>query len=135
MNSNFYSKLLAIAAFFGVLGVCVGAFGAHFLKEKLDESSLEVLRTGVLYLFIHVIAILFVVVTGKNQPSSRLLKSAGILFGIGIFLFSGSLFLISTQSITGLTASYYGFVTPIGGLCFIAGWASLFVHAVSQKMA
>src|SRR5688572_6962249 len=108
MNLNFYSRLLSTAAAFGVIGVGMGAFGAHFLRSRLDDDAIEVLRTGVLYLFVHVLAMLAIVVLGKSDMTSRLLKSIGLLFGIGILLFSGSLFLIATQALTGLSASYYG---------------------------
>src|SRR5687767_4681213 len=104
MNSQYFQSLLGLAACFGIIGVSFGAFGAHFLKEKLSPDEIDVVRTGVLYLFIHTLVILAIVVLGKNDPVSRLLKSSGIFFGLGIFLFSGSLFLIATQTLTGLPA-------------------------------
>ena len=133
MNSSFYTRLLGIASFLGALGVIFGAFGAHFLKSRLAASDLDTIHTGDLYLFIHVTTILFVVLLGRNDTNSRILRSSGIFFISGIILFSGSLFSIATQGLTGLNGSYIGVLTPIGGLCFITGWITLFIYAFSKR--
>ncbi len=132
MNSLFYARLLRTASFLGAMGVIVGAFGAHFLKSRLAASDLEVLRTGVLYLFIHVLIIMVIVILSRNDFNSRALRGAGILFASGIILFSGSLFFIATQSLSGLNLASIGIVTPIGGLCFIMGWIMLFIYSFSH---
>ncbi len=129
----FSSRLLGIAAIFGITGVAFGAFGAHFLKSRIPIESIEVLKTGVLYLFVHTSGILFQIILINLDQRSKLLKASAIFFVLGIFLFSGSLFLIATQSLTGLSPSYYGFVTPIGGLFFISGWILLFLYAVWKR--
>ena len=133
MNHGFYIRLLMIASIFGVAGVSLGAFGAHFLKDRLAVEELDILKTGVLYLFIHTLALMVVVLLGKSGSSSRMLKSAGLFFVFGITLFSGSLFLIATRFLTGLSPAYFGFLTPVGGLFFIAGWISLFFYAFSLR--
>ncbi len=127
MNELFFNRMLRSASIMGMLGVAVGAFGAHFLAERLDTRSIDVLRTGTLYLFIHTLALMAVVIMGRQDASNQKLKSAGLFFVIGIILFSGSLFLIATSGLTGLSPSYYGFITPVGGLFFIAGWLMLFL--------
>src|SRR5258706_10655495 len=116
MNSTFYKFLLTTAAGLGAMGVMVGAFGAHFLKTRLETTDLEIIRTGVLYLFIHVLALLAVVLLARNDNQSRLLKGTGVFFVIGIIFFSGSLFLIATQGLTGINISYIVLFTPLGGL-------------------
>ena len=133
MRSYFFSRLLSIASIFGVIGVSFGAFAAHFLKSRIDVSDLEVLKTGVLYLFIHTLAILAVVLLGREDKESRLLKSCGVLFLTGVILFSGSLFLIATQSLSGLNLGFFGIITPIGGFCFIIGWILLFLYSFSNR--
>lgn len=133
MRTYFYSRLLGIASIFGVIGVSFGAFGAHFLKSRIDLSDLEVLKTGVLYLFIHTLAMLAVVLLGRADQESRLLKSSGLLFLTGVILFSGSLFLLATQSLFGLNLRYFGIVTPVGGLCFITGWILLLLYSLSNR--
>lgn len=131
--TKFFKGVLAITAFLGMTGVMIGAFGAHFLKSRIDELSNEVLRTGVLYLFVHSIVLLVIVVLGRYHESSRILKGAALSFIIGIILFSGSLFFIATQSLMEWDIGYFGIVTPIGGLCFIVGWLLLFGYALSRR--
>ena len=133
MRNYFYSRLLSIASIFGIIGVSFGAFAAHFLKSRIAAGDLDVLKTGVLYLFIHTLAILAVVLLGREDKESRLLKSSGLLFLTGVILFSGSLFLLSTQSLSGINLSYFGIVTPVGGLCFIIGWILLLLYSFSNR--
>ncbi len=125
MNDTFFNRLQYVAGTFGAIGVMIGAFGAHFLKSRLDIGSLETIKTGVLYLFIHTLATLFVCLRSKQYAGSRHLRTAGIAFVIGILMFSGSLFIIGTASLTGFPISAIGFITPLGGLCFILGWIFL----------
>jgi uncharacterized membrane protein YgdD (TMEM256/DUF423 family) len=129
MNSNFYNRLFVVASAIGAIGVMMGAFGAHFLKSRLSAEDMETIKTGVLYLFIHTLATLFIISILKQNPDSGWLRRAGISFIAGIGMFSGSLFVIGTQSITGFPASSIGIVTPLGGLCFIFGWVSLMLYA------
>jgi len=133
MNSPFYARLLSLGSFLGAMGVIFGAFGAHFLKSRLAVSDLETIRIAVLYLFIHVMIILIVVLLARNDTNSRVLRSSGMFFVSGIFLFSGSLFIIATQTLTGLKGSYIGVLTPIGGLCLILGWVMMFIYAFSKR--
>jgi len=133
MNSLFYSRLLIAGSILGAMGVIIGAFGAHFLKSRLAASDLDIIRTGVLYLFIHVGIIFIVALLARNNTPSRLLKSAGLFFIVGVILFSGSLFLLATQSLTGLDISNAGILTPIGGICFITGWGLLTIYSFSLK--
>ncbi|HEY3386528.1 MAG TPA: DUF423 domain-containing protein [Saprospiraceae bacterium] len=126
MNSTFFHRLQTLAAITGVLGVIIGAFGAHYLKSRLDATNLETLKTGVLYLFIHTLATLVVCVMAQRQQTQyRWLRLSGIAFLAGIVMFSGSLFIIATKSLTGFPASAIGFITPLGGLSFILGWLFL----------
>ena len=132
MNSIFFRRLFIISSALGTVGVIFGAFGAHFLKSRLAASDMDIIRTGILYLFIHVIVLLFLILLARADAQSRLLRSAGVMFIIGIFLFSGSLFIIGTQSLTGLGGPFIGILTPFGGFCFITGWMMLTVYAFSN---
>lgn len=124
---------ISLASVFGALAVILGAFGAHALKEKISVQQLQVFETGVKYQFYHALALLFIGLLAEkfNVPS---LNYAAWFFAAGILLFSGSLYLLSTIDINGLGGikSILGPITPIGGLCFILGWASLFL-AVRSK--
>lgn len=131
--NNFFPILLGIAAVFGVLGVLTGAFGAHFLKSRLSVEELEILKTGVLYLFIHTLALLSIVSFGKTDNSSRLLKTAGVFFVIGIIFFTGSLIILSTRHLSIFPGDSIGFITPVGGLFFIIGWVTLLLYSFTKN--
>ena len=113
---------ISLAAFCAMLAVAFGAFGAHALKDRLDTYALGVFETAVQYHFMHSLALLAVGILALSQPHTVLLKSAGWLFLVGVVIFSGSLYCLS---LTGL--KWLGAITPLGGLCFIAGWACLAV--------
>ena len=106
-----------IAAAFAMLGVALGAFGAHSLKDTLTSSpnGLETWKTAVFYHLLHAVTMYVLAVT---KGSLR----AWTLFAGGIVLFSGSLYLLST-----LHWKWLGPVTPVGGVLFIAGWATLII--------
>jgi len=103
---------LGIAAINGVLAVMAGAFAAHGLKARLNADSLAVFETGARYHMYHAVAMALAALV----PARR----ASIAFLGGIILFSGSLYLLALTGIPIL-----GAITPVGGLCFIAGWAFL----------
>lgn len=126
-NQRYFQRIQTIAAWLGALGVITGAFGAHYLKSRLEDHSLETIKTGVLYLFVHVMAALVVSVIGRQQESSPWLRRAALAFIAGIFMFSGSLFIIATAPLTGFPVAFIGPVTPLGGLSFILGWIFLAV--------
>ncbi|MFN8009473.1 MAG: DUF423 domain-containing protein [Terriglobia bacterium] len=109
------------------LGVAAGAFGAHALKQRLSPEMLQVFETGVRYQMYHAFGLLAVALMMERWPSSSLQVSA-YLFLFGIFLFSGSLYALCLSGIRVL-----GAITPIGGLCFLAGWAILALAVVTGK--
>ena len=102
------------------LGVTLGAFGSHILRSRLSEHYFDVFKTGVLYHLIHALA-LFVVAWLSTQSNDPKIHFAGLLFLIGIVLFSGSLYILSITEI-----KWLGAITPLGGLSFLAGWFLLF---------
>ena len=106
---------------FALCGVILGAFASHALKEKLSFESLSSFQIGIRYMMYHALALLLFSVI--HTEVSRVQNWTLILFVIGIFLFSGSIFLLSTQSIHQIKVSFLGPITPIGGLFLIAGWA------------
>lgn len=105
----------------GMLGVALGAFGAHALKGFLENSGrLDTFETAVKYMFYHSFALILVGILYKEFPVAAL-NNAGWAFLIGIIIFSGSLFLLCATGIKVL-----GAITPIGGVAMIAGWLLLF---------
>ena len=115
MNIN---KNLAIVSFLGMLTIIIGAFGAHGLKEKLTVTEFQSFETAVRYQMYHVIVLLFIN-TYSNFPK-RLQNSLSIIFLIGIIFFSGSIY---AMTVFGVPAKSIWFITPLGGLLFVAGWA------------
>ncbi|MED1800632.1 DUF423 domain-containing protein [Brevibacillus porteri] len=115
---------LMLGSISGFLSVALGAFGAHALKEKLDEYSLGIFHTGVTYQTTHALALVLVALLLKWYPDSSGLVWAGWCFAAGSLIFSGSLY---TLAMTGIKV--LGAITPIGGVLFLAGWALLAIHA------
>ena len=121
-----YAKLsLFLGAIGGLLGVGLGAFGAHALRARFDDYSMRVFETAVQYQFYHALALLAVGLLLLQFPNSSLLKSSVPLFALGILIFSGSLYVLS---ITGI--KWLGAITPLGGLAFIVGWVCLAIAAL-----
>ena len=110
---------LMLAAFFGFTGVALGAFAAHGLKQRLSPEYLAVFHTGVTYQLFHTLALLAVALLAVHLPG-RLLLWAGVLFAVGILLFSGSLYALTLSGVGQL-----GIITPFGGLAFLLGWLCL----------
>ncbi|MBY0491169.1 MAG: DUF423 domain-containing protein [Gemmatimonadaceae bacterium] len=116
---------LTIGAWSAGISVAAGAFGAHALREKLEPRLLEVFETGARYQMYHALALLAVSYVISRFPGS-LANTAGWLFVAGTVLFSGSLY---AMAFTGVRA--LGAITPLGGVCFIAGWVCLGLAARS----
>ncbi len=115
-----------IGALSGGIGVAAGAFGAHALRARLEPRMLEVFETGARYQMYHAVAMLAAAWIVTRWPGS-LATASGWLFLAGTVLFSGSLY---AMALTGVRA--LGAITPIGGVCFIAGWACLAFAAMRQ---
>lgn len=115
-----YKKTLAAAGLLGLLAVALGAFGAHALKPiLLANNRLDIFELAVQYQFYHTFALLAIALLMRKQES-RLLSIAGVLMIVGILFFSGSLY---TMALTNLSS--LGMITPLGGVCFLAGWGCL----------
>ncbi|MGJ7033054.1 DUF423 domain-containing protein [Niabella hirudinis] len=114
------------------LGVILGAFGAHKLKEMAPDS-VPTFQTGVQYQMYHAIALIFVAILFEKYPV-KLMSWAGAAFLIGILLFSGSLYVLAALKATGKVGlGGLGILTPIGGLFFIAGWVFFALSILNNK--
>lgn len=114
----------AAGAVLSGLGVVFGAFGAHGLRDRMTADLLAVYETGVQYHLIHGLALLAVAGAASRWPNAWI-GAAGWLFAAGIVVFSGSLYILAISGVR-----WWGAVTPIGGVCFLAGWAALAVGAL-----
>ena len=106
-------------ALFGLSGVMIGAFGAHALKVLLTADQLTIYHTGVDYQFVHALALLLLGAIAQHQ-TPKAWQLAATLFIAGVFIFSGSLYLLVLTD-----TAWLGAITPIGGMSFLAGWAAL----------
>lgn len=121
------------AALLGALGVVLGAFGAHGLKELVLPETVDAFKTGVQYQMYHVFVLLFIGVLW-TRFASKPLRWAVNCFLTGILLFSGSLYAITILKALDATGlGKLGIITPIGGLFFILGWLLLFVALLKKS--
>ena len=119
-------SLLLLGSVFAFVGVALGAFGAHALQNVLmANGTLETYKTGVQYHLVHALALVLIAVLSDRLRETKKLELIGWLFAVGIVLFSGSLYVLSVSGVRIL-----GAVTPLGGLCFLSGWALLAFVAV-----
>jgi uncharacterized membrane protein YgdD (TMEM256/DUF423 family) len=105
-----------MAGVLGFLGVVLGAFGAHMLKDRLAPGLLATWQTAVLYHLLHAVALLALALYGKASGAD--IRFGAAAFSAGVIVFSGSLYALALTGIKML-----GAVTPLGGLAFLAGWA------------
>ena|SRR5438552_12938426 len=120
--------LIVSAAISGAIAVGLGAFAAHGLKSFLSDENLRIFHTAVEYQFYHTMALMLTGIL-TERFKNWLVGFAGINFIAGIILFSGSLYLLSTND----SSTWLGYFTPFGGLFFIVGWISLAIGVLKSK--
>ena len=120
-------KFNFIGGVFALLAVVFGAFAAHSLKSQISEDSIKSFETGVRYMMYHGLAII-ILSTLNIEGKNLILK----FFLFGIILFSGSIFLLSTQLLTNLKLTFLGPVTPIGGSLLIIGWIIFIFYSIKS---
>lgn len=109
------------AACSAALAVAAGAFGAHALRARLPLDLLAVFETAARYQMYHALGLLAVALLDARAPRPGV-RAAGWLFVAGTITFSGSLYALALSGVRSL-----GAITPLGGVCFIAGWLALAV--------
>jgi uncharacterized membrane protein YgdD (TMEM256/DUF423 family) len=124
-------KIIFTGALFGFFAIIFGAFGAHALKEILTPEQLVSFETGVRYQMYHAVFLLFIGHT--HLLSEKTKKQIYYLVLSGVILFSGSIYLLVTKSITNVDFSVIGFITPIGGLLMIIAWGLVFLNILKKK--
>ncbi len=116
--------MVAYGALLAGIGVALGAFAAHGLRPLLSADQYLIFETGVRYHMYHAFGLMAAGFAGKFWGAERPMAfiNAARLFGAGIILFSGSLYVLSLTQ-----AQWAGMITPAGGVCFLAGWLVLFL--------
>lgn len=111
---------LTLAASFLFAGVFIGAFGAHVLEGKLAPDLMVAYQTAVQYHFWHALGLLAVAILLFHKPDYAPLVLSAWFMVVGLVLFCGSLYLMALIDLPGLAA-----VMPLGGVAFLAAWATL----------
>ena len=120
------SSSIVFACLLGLLAVALGAFGAHALSSSISESRLATWATAVDYHMFHVLGMLALAAVFRDVQSPWVVR-AQTSFIVGICLFSGSLYMLVLFDVPAL-----GAVTPLGGLCFMLGWFSAGMAALTS---
>jgi uncharacterized membrane protein YgdD (TMEM256/DUF423 family) len=124
-------KIILTAALLGIISIVLGAFGAHALKKLIDVSALATFETGVRYQMYHALFLLFLATSAKIQEKTKKLILYFVIFGV--VFFSGSIYLLATNTMTSFDFKVIGFITPIGGLLLIIAWTVLFFNVLKNK--
>ena len=124
-------RFLIAGGIFGLLGVIIGAFATHGLSPLLEEASLKSFETGVKYQLYH--AFLLLIIGGCKIPGLKNLTSVFYLLVTGVLFFSGSIYLLATNDLTGFNFRSIALVTPIGGSLLILAWLILVIKFISLK--
>jgi len=125
-------KIIASAAFLGLVSIILGAFAAHALKKVLGVSELNTFETGVKYQMYHALFLLFI--GTRNDISNKVKKVIFYTIILGVLLFSGSLYFIAINKLLPFDFSPFGFITPVGGFLFLTGWGLLFVNFYRKNL-
>jgi uncharacterized membrane protein YgdD (TMEM256/DUF423 family) len=124
-------KIIASGAILGMIAIILGAFGAHALKKVLSIDQLVTFETGVRYQMYHALFLIFI--GNYDALSQKKQKAIYYLVLLGVALFSGSIYLLATNSLTSFDFKIIGFVTPIGGLLLIIAWFVLLTSIFDKK--
>jgi len=116
---------LAAGSLYGLIGVLLGAFGAHALSARLTPELQAVWHTAVQYQFYHALALLAVGILARQGFAGASVTTATVCFALGTLIFSGSLYVLALSGVRWL-----GAITPIGGVLLIVGWAGLLAAIV-----
>ncbi len=125
-------KILSTGTIFGMTAIILGAFGAHALKKVLNLDQLSTFETGVRYQMYHALFLIFIgLIPTISQKTKKVIY---YLVLSGVSLFSGSIYLLATNSITAFDFRTIGFLTPIGGFLLILAWGVLLLSVLNKKI-
>jgi uncharacterized membrane protein YgdD (TMEM256/DUF423 family) len=128
-------KLLSTGTILGMIAIILGAFGAHALKKILTVEQLSTFETGVRYQMYH--ALFLILIGTMTNLSEKTKKTIYYLVVLGVLFFSGSIYLLATNSLTTFDFKAIGFITPIGGFLLICAWGILtfdFLKSTKKKI-
>jgi uncharacterized membrane protein YgdD (TMEM256/DUF423 family) len=124
-------KIISTGAILGIIAIVLGAFGAHALKKVLSMEELSTFETGVRYQMYHALFLIFIGIINELSQKTKIIIYNLVVFGV--LLFSGSIYVLATNSLTSFDFKVIGFITPIGGLLLILAWGVLLLHFIKKK--
>jgi len=124
-------KLLITGRGVGIISIGLGAFASHALENLVTKDAIETFQVGVRYQMYHALLLLFV--GNSSKISSKSKYWIFILILIGVILFSGSMYGLSTNELTGFDFKSIGFITPIRGLLLICSWLIMLLGLLKLK--
>jgi uncharacterized membrane protein YgdD (TMEM256/DUF423 family) len=127
-SSQLARRCLVAGALLMLLGVALGAFGAHGLQHRVSPRVLESYRTGVNYHLVHALGLVLLGVLARGCMQTRWLARAAVLFALGILCFSGSIYAMTFGAPRSIAM-----LAPLGGVAFMAGWGALAWHASAES--
>lgn len=123
-------KLRIAGAILGFLAVIIGAFGAHGLEKVLDTEAIATFETGVKCQMYHGLLLLLISNFALSEKTKKILL---ILLIIGVLCFSGSIYGLATNSLTGFDFTKIALITPLGGTLLIVAWGILIYKFIRSK--
>lgn len=124
-------KLLIVGSFLGGLGIIFGAFAAHGLKPLLSAEDIGTFETSVRYQMYSAFFLLFLACLPMISKKAK--NACFYLTVIGTILFSGSIYLLATNSLTNFNFSVIALATPLGGFLMITAWVILLINSITLK--
>ncbi|MBO6881214.1 DUF423 domain-containing protein [Winogradskyella sp.] len=125
-------KILIAGSILGILGIILGAFAAHGLEKLVDANAIKSFETGVRYQLYH--AFLFLILGGTSFVSLKSKKTIFYLVIIGVIFFSGSIYGLATNELSGFDFKRIARITPIGGLLLILAWIVMLIGIIRNKV-
>ena len=119
-------KVLILGAILGMISIVLGAFAAHGLETLVDKDAVDTFQIGVRYQMYH--ALLLLAIGNLGNVTEKTKNTLFYLVLIGVLMFSGSIYVLSTNSLTSFDFKVIGFITPIGGLLLILAWFLLLIN-------
>ncbi|MEY8849977.1 DUF423 domain-containing protein [Psychroserpens sp. XS_ASV72] len=123
--------IFATGTLIGLLAIVLGAFAAHGLKPLISENAMQTFETGVRFQMYHAFFLFFL--GSVNVLSVKTKRIIFYLVVVGLVFFSGSIYGLSTNELSGFDFKTIGFITPIGGLLLILAWGLLLINFLKLK--
>lgn len=123
--------ILGTGALLGLLAVILGAFAAHGLKTVVEAAAVSTFEVGVRYQMYHAFFLFVLGLIPSVKENKK--KVIYILVLVGVLFFSGSIYVLALNALTGFDFTTIGFITPIGGLLMIIAWGILLFQIISKK--